>query len=253
MTQSYLAGRRRTKGFSDRGEYAAGMRTRALTDGDETFDVLVLEAAQPTRIVLFAAGRGGDPQRHLPLLSSLAEYGCTVLAPRFEMIPPSPTSQDLAVRARRLGLSLTSLAPHHLPVVGLGHSIGATCLLALAGAQLRTRTGDDVVVPLCHRLDRLGLFAPALDFVRTPESLAAVRLPLLAWAGTEDAFAPPAQVALLEEALGDRVPVEVRIAPGAGHFSFMNTLPPQASDPLGDERETFLAELATQVQQFCLR
>jgi len=55
-----------------------------LTDGAESFAVTVLEAAAPVRTVLFAVGAGGDPKRHLPLLTSLAERSCTVVAPHFE-------------------------------------------------------------------------------------------------------------------------------------------------------------------------
>jgi len=55
-----------------------------LTDGAESFAVTVLEAATPVRTVLFAVGAGGDPKRHLPLLTSLAERNCTVVAPHFE-------------------------------------------------------------------------------------------------------------------------------------------------------------------------
>jgi hypothetical protein len=37
----------------------------SLVDGAEAFDVTVLEAAAPSRVVLFGVGRGGDPERHL--------------------------------------------------------------------------------------------------------------------------------------------------------------------------------------------
>lgn len=45
---------------------------RVLTDGLDFFDVTALDAEQPVRIVLFSVGAGGDPQRHLPLLTDLA-------------------------------------------------------------------------------------------------------------------------------------------------------------------------------------
>jgi len=116
----------------------------SLTDGAEAFDVTVLEAAGARRMVLFAVGGGGNPERHLPLLTSLAEHGCTVVAPHFER--------------------LTSL----------------------------------------------------------------------------------------QHALGARLSVELRLAEGAGHFSFMNVPPPQATEPLAN-REGFLASLASEVCRFVTR
>jgi predicted dienelactone hydrolase len=98
-------------------------------------------------------------------------------------------------------------------------------------------------------LDRLVLTAPATDFVRAPGALDGVRAPILAWAGSADAIATPQQVRLLERALAPRVPVETRVVEGAGHFSFMNVLPPGVSETLPD-RDAFLADLAIEVGRF---
>ena len=46
-----------------------------LTDAGTTFDALLLNVDRPTRLVLFAAGSGGNPERHLALLNSLVENG----------------------------------------------------------------------------------------------------------------------------------------------------------------------------------
>lgn len=228
------------------------MSTISLHDGPQSFEVTVLEATTPSRTVLFAAGRGGNPQRHLGLLTSLARHGCTVVAPHFEMIAPTPAEDDLLLRARRLTLALAAVADDALPVAGVGHSIGATLLLALAGARIWMRSGNQPEIPHRQRFDRLVLLAPATDFVRAPGSLDTVSVPIFAWAGTQDAFTPPARVELLEQAMGDRAPVEVRIVEGAGHFSFMNSPPPHTTEPLAD-REAFLAELAVEVGRFLAR
>lgn len=135
---------------------------RVLTDGLDFFDVTVLDAEQPVRIVLFSVGAGGDPQRHLPLLTDLAAAGCTVVAPHYEhLASPYPTDAEIVLRARRLVLALDAVEHSGLSVAGVGHSIGATLLLALAGGQMWTRNGHKLATPLDELIDRLVLFAPA--------------------------------------------------------------------------------------------
>lgn len=226
------------------------MSTRSLEDGNESFNVTILGPARPARVALFAVGLGGNPERHLPLFESLADRGCAVVAPHFERLPsPVPTLAQLALRARRLSLALDAVDAAALPVAGVGHSLGAATLLALAGAQLWTILREPVPVAPIARLDRLALLAPATDFVRAPGALDGVRAPILAWAGTADPFAPPDAVRVIERALGPRVPVETRVTEGAGHFSFMNLLPPNVAEPLPD-RDAFLADVALQVGRF---
>jgi hypothetical protein len=80
---------------------------RALSDGAGSFEITVLEAAEPSHIVLFSVGAGGNPERHLPLMNTLADHGCSVAAPHFERpVSLFPTESDLLLRARRLRLAL---------------------------------------------------------------------------------------------------------------------------------------------------
>lgn len=229
---------------------AYGISGRVLNDAADAFDVTILEAADPSRVVLFSVGGGGNPERHLPVLTSLADHGCTVAAPHFErMVSPVPTQNDLVLRARRLRLALDYVARPGMKVAGVGHSIGATTLLVLVGAKAWTRAGDCVSVAPDPRLDRLALLAPATDFFRAPDALDGVHVPICAWAGTKDEMTPPAQAAFLKDGIGGRVPVEVLIVEGAGHFSFMNAPPPQTVEPLPD-RDAFLVGLANQICRF---
>lgn len=222
----------------------------SLADGTDTFDVTVLEAATPFRVVLFGVGGGGDPERHLPLLMCLAERGCTVVAPHFErLMSPVVTDSDLLLRARRLRLALDAFARPGIMVAGVGHSIGATTLLALAGGQVWMRPGHCLSITPDGRLDRLALMTPATGFFQAPGALDAVATPILAWAGTNDTITPPAQAEFLKHALGPRVPIEVRLVPGAGHFSFLNKPPPGIVEPLAD-REAFLSSLAIDICHF---
>ena len=98
--------------------------------------------AQPNqtskRLVLFAVGRGGNPERHLPLLRSVAALGCTVIAPHFDMLTSLvPSKVELDERVRRLEASAVEYFKADLPIVGIGHSIGAVTLLALVPVAKR--------------------------------------------------------------------------------------------------------------------
>lgn len=203
-----------------------------------------------SRVVLFAVGRGGNPERHRPLLDELVARGCTVVAPSFAWLAsPMPTNEELEQRAQRLRTALDEVARDGVPTIGIGHSIGATTLLVLAGAHATTFAGQRVRVAPDPRLARLALMAPATDFFHGEGALADVRTPMLAWAGTADPITPPRHVERLRDATA---PIDVRIVEGAGHFSFMDTPPPDTSDPLPD-RDAFLARLRSELCEFVAR
>jgi predicted alpha/beta-fold hydrolase len=226
------------------------MSQHTMQDGAASFEVTLLEPAEPSRLVLFAVGGGGNPGRHAPLLGALVARGCSVVAPHFERLTsPRMTDELLLLRGRRLKLALDTAARPGLPIVGVGHSIGAAALLALAGGQVWMRPGAPLPMPREARLERLVLLAPATGFFAAPGALDAVRTPLLAWAATEDTVTPPAQAQLLADVLGRRLRVELRVEPGAGHFSFMHEPPPHSSEPLPD-REAFLERLTAGVCDF---
>lgn len=231
---------------------ASQISRHSLKDGADSFDVTVLEAAEPSHIVLFSVGRGGDPARHLPTLTTLADQGCLVAAPHFErLVSPIPSGSELQLRARRLRIALDHVMRPDLPAAGVGHSIGATMLLALAGAQAWTRVGQAVSITSDARLGKLVLLAPATDFFRAPGALERVRLPILAWAGTKDEITPSAQARFLKDTIGSRAPVRVRLVEGAGHFTFMDRPPPHVTDPFPN-RDALLAELAEAMTRFIM-
>ncbi|MFZ3230980.1 MAG: hypothetical protein WA160_12300 [Pseudobdellovibrio sp.] len=66
-------------------------------------------------------------------MTSLVECGCTVIAPYFERITSqTPSAEELQLRADLLQASLDFVNGPNLSCVGIGHSIGATLLVALA-------------------------------------------------------------------------------------------------------------------------
>jgi predicted dienelactone hydrolase len=226
------------------------MRTQTLQDGAESFKVSLHETARNSPVVLFAVGAGGQPERHATLLDALAESGCTVVAPHFERLTsPVPGEADLTLRARRLSLALDAFIQPGTTAVGVGHSIGAATLVALAGAQMWLGPGRRVNIALDGRLTRLALLAPPTGFFRAPGALDAVRIPILAWTGSEDGITPPAQIEWLAHAMRDWQKVDVRLTSGAGHFSFMDLPPPQTTEPLPN-KQAFLREYSSEVCRF---
>lgn len=228
------------------------MRSTTVLDGQESFEVATIQGDPGARLVLFAAGAGGDPARHGPLLELLAARGCSVIAPRFERFTsPMVTEAQLALRARRLKLALGALAPDDARVVGVGHSIGAMLLLAMAGAT--SWMGPDRPLALAQdtRLEAVAMLAPAAGYFAAPGALDAVRARVAVWAGQLDTMAPPAALALLSRELGPRC--ELHSIEGADHYSFMNVRPPPSPvDPLADPA-AFHRALSEAVAEFALR
>jgi pimeloyl-ACP methyl ester carboxylesterase len=210
--------------------------------------VLTLGAPDAARVVLFGVGGGGDPERHRPLLEHLAAHGCRVVAPSFERLAPGEPS-PAALLARPAGLidALRECAAPDAPVVAVGHSIGGWAALCLAGAVPWGRDRRPLEVPREPRVSRLVLFAPAAGWFAAPGALDGVTAPMLVFAGELDRVTPVEQALHLKSA---PAPVDVRIEPGAGHFSFMNTPPPGTTEDPAFDRDRFLTELAEQTAAF---
>ena len=227
------------------------MQIKILQDGTQSFNVSVHEATKNAPVVLFAVGAGGQPERHATLLETLAEFGCMIVAPHFERLASTVLPEEaLTLRARRLSISLDALVRPGTPVAGVGHSIGAATLVALAGAQMWL--GPDRRVNNIEpdsRLSRIALLAPPTGFFQAPGALDKVRVPILAWVGTADNITPPAQTERLAHAIRDWQTVDVRVTDGVGHFSFMDTLPPQTPEPLSN-KQAFLREYSNEVCKF---
>lgn len=220
--------------------------THRLNDDEdgEAFDVVVMEHDAPRRVVLFAAGRGGDPERHRPLLDALHADGATVVAPRSAMFTnPRPTAAQLHERGRRLRRAIDAFAPKGLPLHGVGHSIGATMLFAMAGAQLWLARDSPLDVPPAT-FESITLLAPALGFFQVPHAASNVRADTTIWWGSADAFCARGEVDHTLTQLGPRG--RIHVAEGAGHFSFMHTPPSGTTEPLPD-RDAFLAALTAAI------
>lgn len=200
------------------------------------------------RVALFASGAGGDPERHRPLLDALEAAGLKVIAPRFErLIPQEATTADYLVRPHGLVKALDGTEGE---VVVIGHSIGAWAGLCLAGATPWGRDRKPITVPFEPRVSRLVLFAPPAGWFAPPGALDGMTVPTLVYAGSADTAAPVAQVSVLRGAPG---PVDLRVVPGAGHLSFMHTLPPGVAEDPAFDRPRFLTTLVEETVEFSLR
>lgn len=226
------------------------MNINKLEDGSESFDVSVRKGKESAPVVLFAIGAGGNPERHVTLLDALAESGCTVIAPHFpRLASPRPTEAELRIRARRLCLALDVFGQSGATVSGVGHSIGAATLIALSGGQMWLGPGQRVDISADVRLSRLALLAPPTGFFQAPGALDSVRIPILTWVGSEDNITPPSQIRWLAQAMPDSQNLDVRVTDGAGHFSFMDQIPPHVVEPLKD-KQLFLREYSSEVCDF---
>lgn len=200
------------------------------------------------RVVLFAAGAGGDPERYRPLLEYLAAHDCQVIAPHFErLVAREATTAELLTRPVGLVEALDRWASPGAAVVVVGHSIGGWAALCLAGATPWGRDGKPLDVPREPRVSRLVLYAPAAGWFAAPGALDAVTLPLLVYAGELDTITPVEQAIHLKSAPAE---VDLRVVPKAGHFSFMHTPPPGTADDDAFDRGRFLTDLAQTTMEF---
>lgn len=173
-----------------------------------------------------------------------------MVAPHFSMLASFvPTKEELDTRIQRLELALDGYAHVDQPIIGIGHSIGAVALLALAGGEARTLSGHRVVSGSKWKFERLALFAPPAGFFRYPDALKSVDVRMRIHAGGKDTVTPPAQAMALREILAKQTQVELYLDEDAGHFTYMDELPPHVVDPQPD-RNAFLAVLSEDVAQF---
>jgi pimeloyl-ACP methyl ester carboxylesterase len=210
--------------------------------------VLTLGSDTNERVVLFATGAGGDPERYAPFLAHLAGQGCQVIAPYFErLVPREATTAELIARPAGLVEALHRRASPDAAVTVVGHSIGGWAALCLAGATPWGQDGKPLDVPREPRVGRLVLYAPAAGWFGAPGALDAVTTPMLVYVGDLDTVTPVEQVAVLKNA---RAEVDLRVIPKAGHFSFMNVLPPGVTDDAAFDRDRFLTDLAQTTLEF---
>jgi predicted dienelactone hydrolase len=226
------------------------VKLKTLKDDGEQFDVSVHESDENAPVVLFAVGSGGLPNRYSSLLKVLVNSGFTVIAPHFErLVSPYPKENELVLRGRRLSLALNAFSHNSAKVAGVGHSIGASTLLAMAGAGMWLGPEIKINIAPESKLSRLALLSPPTGFFRAPGALDNVTAPILVWVGSEDDITPLEQSKWLSQTITSSQPVDLRVTEGAGHFSFMDQAPPNTIEPLVNKNE-FIAQYSREVSKF---
>lgn len=227
-----------------------GVETSIVKHADKNVEVTLLQVKEATRCILFVAGLGGSPLRHLELLQTFTRQGISVVAPHFERLTsPFPSRAELLERSQRLALAGNNFCNHYASITGVGHSLGTVILLMHAGATAWTKARESVVFDGRQRLNQLVLLAPPADFFRAPSALASVNLPVQIWAGEKDSVTPLSEALFLNAALAHHTQTELHVVKDAGHFTFMNTLPPHVTDSFAS-RDTFLLDLGEKISHF---
>jgi len=216
----------------------------------KSLDVTLFRVRDATTCILFVPGLGGNPLRHIGLIRTFARHGVAVVAPHFELLNSRfPTQAELTERVQRLNLAAEKFCTGYASISGVGHSLGAVILLIRAGATAWTSAREPVRFEGHNILNRLVLLTPPSDFFPAHLSLVPIKIPLQIWAGEKDVITPPAQALFLHQSLRLHTYSELHIAENAGHFTFMNELPPQVIDP-HPSRNDFLLKLGERITQF---
>lgn len=235
-------------------------QTLSLTDDHGPYDALFHPGVAGRSLVLFAVGSGGDPRRHQGLLAALADAGHAVIAPCFERrVGARVAPGELDQRCTRLAAAACAVFQPGMAMVGVGHSIGGTALLLLAGARGWLGPAQPMpplamaeVAPRHQAppgLSGLALMAPPTAFFRAPDALSGVTCEALLLAGERDHIVPHSDVAFAAKQLPT---AELVVEPGADHFAFMDARPP--SMPAGHpDRAAWVQRLHTTCAAFATR
>ncbi|HET6229572.1 MAG TPA: alpha/beta fold hydrolase [Longimicrobiaceae bacterium] len=263
--------------------YPSATAERAERIGPYVVDVAMdgPVAAGSFPLVIVSHGTGGSHLAYRTLAMHLARRGFVVMLPEHPRNNRnddslSGTDTILADRPRQVSATIdwayadASLGPHLVPgAVGvIGHSLGGYTALALAGGVPtafghETADGQPRTVPVTPdtRVKAVVLLAPATPWFMAPGALDAVRIPILMRCAEKDEHTSIWHAGVVRNGVPGDTPVDFRIVPNAGHFSFLSPFPeamtspafPPSQDPPGFDRARFHEELYAEVEAFLRR
>lgn len=232
-------------------------------------------------LVVISHGMGSWNLLHRRLAAHLARNGLVVAMPvhpgdNREDRSLTDTPANLFARPRHLGAVIDhvladgelggALLPERVGVIG--HSLGGYTALAVAGGIPTTIPREDpdgvsraLAVATDPRVAALVLLAPATAWYREEGALDAVAVPVLMMSGDRDEITTSWHSEVVEKGLGSAAPLEHRVVPGAGHFSFLSPYPPEligpdapaSLDPEGFDRPAFHEEMEAEILAFLRR
>ncbi len=231
-------------------------------------------------LLVISHGNSGTPWAYRELAKHLVRAGFVVALPAHTGNTRhdnslAGTAANLANRPRHISLTIDTvladavLKDHVAPygVALIGHSIGGYTALAVAGGQPWSSPAESpdgqlrpVPVQQDQRVAALVLLNPAA-FWFVPESLRAVRVPILIRTGAKDEITPIEHAHKIINGVADASLVEHKDVAGGGHFAFMSKFPPEmtrpnfkpSQDPPGFDRESIQPELFADVTSFLKR
>lgn len=250
----------------------------------EQFGPYTLEVARdalavggPYPLVVVSHGNSGTPWAYRELAQHLVRAGYIVALPAHtgntrHNNNRANTAANLANRPRHISLVIDAAYGHPAlagrllanRVAVIGHSIGGYTALAVAGGkpwtgpyERKTKPPQPVPVTPDARVRALVLLAPATAWFR-PESLRAVRAPILMITGDRDVNTPVEHALNVLGGVADRTQVVHKVFEGAGHFSFMSKFPAEmtkpefhpSQDPPGFDRADIQQELFADIGKF---
>lgn len=254
-------------------QYPTMEPTLGMEIGPYHFDATRDAAIAPGRfpVCLISHGGGGSHLLYRTIATHLARCGYIVVSPehpRDNRNDNTLTGTDVSAvnRPKHASLAIDAVldSPFFMAsasasaVVAIGHSMGGYTVLALAGGQPWSRSGQPLTVNRDSRIKAAVLMAPSTDWYLAPNSLEAISIPLLVLAGQKDQITP---LAKMQQAL-DRLPNTRRstleVIENAGHFSFLSPFPIQmrrpdfapSVDPEGFDREQFHLDLSERIEKF---
>lgn len=231
----------------------------------------------PYPLVVVSHGNSGTPWAYRELAQHLVRAGYIVALPAHtgntrHNNNRANTAANLANRPRHISLVIDAATGHPAlagrllanRVAVIGHSIGGYTALAVAGGkpwtgpyERKTNPPQPVPVTPDARVCALVLLAPATAWFR-PESLRAVRVPILMITGDRDVNTPVEHALNVLGGVADRTQVVHKVFEGAGHFSFMSKFPAEmtkpefhpSQDPPGFDRAAIQQELFADIDTF---
>jgi predicted dienelactone hydrolase len=241
-------------------------------------------AARALPLLVISHGTGGSALVYRDLALGLVQAGFVVA------LPDHPgncrgdnalagTAANLENRPRHIrevidaafadGVVGAYLQPRAVGLVG--HSMGGYTALAVAGGRpsaFPRETADGLAhlvrVEPDPRVKALVLLAPATVWFGGDGALNDVIAPILLFTAETDEHTPPEHADILVRGIRSvpgHAPLEHRVVPGAGHFSFLSPFGPRltrpefppSQDPAGFDRAAFQPVLAQATAEFFRR